>query len=210
MGPVHARYILGVAAAVVLSATAPARADGTYLAIGMGPGTVTDELGGYVRETFAGRIAVGHRFDNLAVEGYLGPEGDAGTSGPYSMSALRLGVDAKYIVPVRDHVQLYVRGGLSKMSMDLDSYGEGRYASTAFEGRGLGGGAGVALRGKVRALGFLYWPLFFIPVGPKVDAALFVDHGVDFYRLHAVDGPARSIDARFTRLTIGFNVGADF
>ena len=74
----------------------------------------------------------------------------------------------------------------------------------------IDGGAGVQLRGKVRALGFLYWPLFFVPAGPKVDAAIFIDHGVEFDRLHAVTGPERSIDARFTRLTIGFHVGGDF
>jgi hypothetical protein len=58
--------------------------------------------------------------------------------------------------------------------------------------------------------GFLYWPLFFIPVGPKVNASLFVDHGTEFYRLHPEGGQGRTIDARLSRLTFGFNVGADF
>jgi hypothetical protein len=199
-----------LAALTALALAGAARADGTYFSAGMGPGEVTDELGGYVRDTVHGRFALGHRGGNLAVEGYLAPESDIDVDNPYSYEALRLGVDARYVLPVRPGVQVYVRGGLSRTSASLSSYGDGRYAARDFEGRGVDGGAGVQLRGKVRALGFLYWPLFFVPAGPKVDAAIFVDHGVEFDRLHAVDGPPLSIDARFTRLTIGFHVGADF
>ena len=191
-------------------ASAPARADGTYFSMGFGPGEVSDELGDYVRDTFHGRFALGHRIGHVAVEGYVGFEGDDDLDSPYAYSSTRLGVDARYVLPLSKGLQVYVRGGLSKVGATLSSYGDGRYAERDFEGRGLAGGAGVQLRGKVRALGFLYWPLFFVPAGPKVNAALFVDHGVEFDRLHAVTGPERSIDARFTRLTIGFNVGADF
>ncbi|MBK9035681.1 MAG: outer membrane beta-barrel protein [Myxococcales bacterium] len=200
---------LTLLAAVTLH-SAPAHADGTYFSMGMGPGEVSDELGAYVRDTIHARFALGHRVGHIAVEGYIAPEGDTEIDAPYAYSALRLGVDARYVLPVSSGLQVYVRGGLSKVSATLSSYGDGRYAERDFEGRGLGGGAGVQLRGKVRALGFLYWPLFFVPAGPKVDAAIFIDHGVEFDRLHAVTGPERSIDARFTRLTIGFNVGADF
>jgi len=199
-----------LALAVLALRSAPAHADGTYFTMGFGPGEVSDELGDRVRSTFHGRFALGHRLGNLAIEGYLAPESDTETDSPYSLSLLRLGVDARYVLPVSKGLQVYVRGGLSKLSATLGSSDEGRYASRDYEGRGLGGGAGVQLRGKVRALGFLYWPLFFIPAGPKVDAAIFIDHGMEFARLHAVTGPDRSIDARFTRLTIGFNVGADF
>jgi hypothetical protein len=41
---------------------------------------------------------------------------------------------------------------------ELDGYG----------GFGLGVGGGVQLRGSVRALGFLWGPLFFVERGPKV------------------------------------------
>lgn len=196
--------------ATALASSSLAHADGTYFSLGMGPGEITDQLSAYATDSFGARIAVGHRVGKLAFEGYLGPEdGDGG--GPYgSVTMLRLGVDAKYLLPVTPNLQVYVRGGLSKMTATLSTTTDGRYADTDYSGRGLGGGAGVQLRGKVRALGFLYWPLFFVPAGPKVNAALFIDHGVDFYRLHREIGPASSIDARFTRLTIGFNVGADF
>lgn len=213
MAPMHspAKAALAVVAlSVLLAAPGAARADGTYVTIGLGPGQVSDELGGYVRETFQGRFAVGHRVGQLAIEGYLGPESASDPDTRYDYEAVRLGVDARYVLPVVPGVQAYVRGGLTSVDATLSSTDGLRYAARDFEGRGVTGGAGVQLRGKVRALGFLYWPLFFIPVGPKIDAALFVDHSVEFDRLHAVTGPARSIDARFTRLTIGVNVGADF
>lgn len=192
---------------VLLATAAPARADGTYFTLGMGPGEITDQLGQYSRESFGAKIGVGHRLGHLAFEGYVAP---ADGMGPVSVEMVRLGVDAKYILPVNEHLQVYVRGGLSKMSATLSGNNDGLDSYTDYTGRGLGGGAGVQLRGKVRALGFVYWPLFFVPVGPKVNAALFIDHGVDFYRLHKDVGVDDTIDARLTQLTIGFNVGADF
>jgi len=204
--------LLAFALLALTTASSTAHADGTYFSLGMGPGEITDQLGQYATDSFGARIAVGHRIGHLAFEGYLAPEdADRSGDGAYStVSLFRVGVDAKYILPISDNLQVYVRGGLSKLSATIgDSY-ESRVVAQDYSGRGLGGGAGVQLRGKVRALGFLYWPLFFVPAGPKVNAAIFAEHGVDFYRLHREVGPANSIDARITRLTIGFNVGADF
>lgn len=213
--------LLALAAAVLvpLATTAPAQADGTYFAFGMGPGEVSDELGTRVHDTISARIGLGHRLGNWAFEGYLAPESSVdghdhdGGGRDFAFEAVRLGVDARYILPISKHLQVYARGGLSKMSATLTDHDGPRDSfGTDYAGRGFGGGAGVQLRGRVRALGFLYWPLFFLPAGPKVDAALTIDHGVDFYRLHREDTPERpnSIDARFTRLHIGFQVGADF
>ena len=52
--------------------------------------------------------------------------------------------------------------------------GGGYYAHSRYGGRGLGVGAGIQLKGKVPAIGFLFFPLFFADWGPKVTAALFV------------------------------------
>ncbi|MBP8810109.1 MAG: outer membrane beta-barrel protein [Kofleriaceae bacterium] len=198
--------LTALALALVLAA-APARADGTYFTFGLGPAEVSDDLGAYVDETFGVRLALGHRVGALAIEGYLAPEGSAGGD-DLGMSAVRLGVDARYLVRLASGVQLYARGGLGRMDATLGDGRGGR--GVDYSGRGIAGGVGVQLRGKVRALGFLYWPLFFIPVGPKVNASLFVDHGTEFYRLHPEGGQGRTIDARLSRLTFGFNVGADF
>jgi hypothetical protein len=78
----------------------------------------------------------------------------------------------------------------------------------AFEGRGLGVGAGIQLKGKGSVLGLLWWPLFFTNVGPKMTAALWLDSGYEFYRLHG-DRPT-AIDAQLSTLTFGFALGSDF
>ncbi len=199
-----------VVALALTAATAPARADGHYFTFGAGPDTVSDELGAVTGNGGHVRMAIGHRFGNVAVEGYLAPQF---LDERINVSGLSYGVDVRYIVPLTSGVQGYVRGDLSRMTLHDDAWdgdGRGLAGAATRSGRGLGGGVGIQLRGKVRALGFLYWPFFFLPLGPKVDAALFVDHGVDFYRLHDSDGRTDALDAKFTRVTIGFNVGKDF
>ncbi len=204
---------LAASAVVTLALTAavaPARADGHYFTFGGGPDTVGDELGAVTGNGGHVRMAVGHRFGQFAVEGFLAPQF---LDERANVEGVSYGVDVRYIVPLTSGVQGYVRGSLSRMSLhDSGWEGDGLALAGASDrsGRGLGGGAGGQLRGKVRALGFLYWPFFFLPLGPKVDAALYVDHGVDFYRLHDDDGRTDALDAKITRFTIGFNVGKDF
>ena len=96
--------LAALATLAVLTHAPAAHADGTYFAMGFGPGEVSDELGGYVHDTFHGRFALGHRAGNLAIEGYLAPESDTDLDNPYSYEALRLGVDARYVLPVRSGV----------------------------------------------------------------------------------------------------------
>ena len=209
------RSLAAAAALAVLALPGLAAAEGSYFSFGGGPTAVEDELSAHTGDGGRMRLAIGHRVGNVAVEAFVAPEFyERGLT-----SGVGLGVDARYILPVSSGLQLYVRGSMSRLSTSLDTdpdrddrgYG-GSWPSTTrdYAGRGLGGGVGVQLRGRVRALGFLYWPMFFIPVGPKVNAALFMDHGYDFYRLHSDDGRGGSLDARVTRLTIGFNVGSDF
>lgn len=209
---------IAVAAFALLAAPRPAAADGTYFTMGFGPGDVGSELRDYTASTFRIRAGMGHRIGNVAFEGFLA--GDIFDD--YAISeAGTVGLDVKYILPLSHHFQGYVRGSASRMSTTLGDgydgyddcyscsspdYGYGR----EYAGRGLGAGAGLQLRGKVRAIGFLYWPLFFVPAGPKVNAALYVDHGYDFYRLHPADGRGGTIDAKLYRWTFGFNVGQDF
>jgi hypothetical protein len=209
---------LALAAAVaVLAAPGLAAADGTYFSFGMGPTSIKDELASQTGDDgLRVRLAVGHRLGNLAFEGFLAPEFfDLFTT------ALATGVDARYILPISSGLQVYVRGSMSRLSTTLgggDDYASTRYGGCCgdslggrdYAGNGLGGGVGVQLRGRVRALGFLYWPLFFIPAGPKVNAALYIDHGYDYYRLQPADSRYSTIDAKVSRLTFGFNVGADF
>lgn len=210
MPPCRATASVALAAAVLVASAAPARADGHYFSFGAGPTEVSDELAPVTGDGGRFRMAIGHRFGRFAVEGFLAPEFlDEHTSA----AGAAYGVDVRYIVPLTSGVQGYVRGSMSRLSLHDDAWdGEGRDLAGASDrsGRGLGGGVGLQLRGKVRALGFLYWPFFFLPLGPKTNAAIYIDHGVDFYRLHDEAGRTDAVDAKLTRLTIGFNVGSDF
>jgi hypothetical protein len=201
--------------AVVALAASPrtAGADGSYFTLGMGPGEVENELHEYVgNDTFRVRVGLGHRFGRWALEAFLA--GDIPEDYDTAVGDLdTVGVDLKYIVQLSDRFQGYVRGSASRMSTEAtftDTCFDCAYGGREYSGRGLGAGAGMMMRGKVRALGFLYWPLFFVPAGPKVNASLYLDHGYDFYRLHPHDGRGGAIDATVMRWTFGFTVGKDF
>jgi hypothetical protein len=208
-----------VLALVLVCATAvPASADGFYFTEALGGTDVKDELGAYMGSALRFRIAAGMRRGNWAVEAWLGahigddePTSDGGARWDGDASAdpfkalTTYGVDLKYLQPMAKHLEVYLRGSVSAGFMD----GAGL---TTYAGRGLGAGAGIQLKGKVRALGLLFWPMFFVPVGPKLTGALYLDAGADFYRLHPAGqfNAGDAIDARLTTMTGGFAVGSDF
>jgi hypothetical protein len=212
-----------VLAALMAVPATPASADGIYFTESFGGANIKDELGERIDSAFKLRVSVGVRRRRWAVElwgggylaeqqgpGSLGKPGCAGCEGrdyyAYSTASLgAYGLDLKYIETLSRHFEVYLRGGPSAAIVDgagLDGYA----------GRGLGFGAGAQLKGKVRALGFLWWPLFFTGVGPKVTASLWADAGYDFYRLHRGGKleAVPAIDAKVTSMSIGFAVGSDF
>ncbi|MFN0248976.1 MAG: outer membrane beta-barrel protein [Kofleriaceae bacterium] len=212
---------------LLLGTSATATAEGLYAGYSLGGSSVGNELGEEINDALRVRFAVGYRLNKRwAVEGFVG--GDIGTAShfadrsyaascgdcgggtqppPYqgygsSSSLTTIGVDVKYLHPLSEKFEVYLRGSLGKGWLDNSDY----------SGRGFGIGAGAQIKGKVRALGFLFWPLFFVPWGPKVTAALYADAGSDFYRLHRhghIDNPD-SIDGSINRFTIGWAVGTDF
>ncbi len=215
--------------ALLLGTASTAAADGLYFSESFGGSNVKDELGSHINGAVRIRFALGYRINkSWAVEGFVAgdvgtvshihaddrpyaarcidcaePDGGYGGWGHSSSSSMTtVGLDVKYLRPLSDNIDVYLRGSLGKGYLDDSDY----------SGRGLGIGTGVQLKGKVRALGFLFWPLFFVPVGPKVTAALFVDGGADFYRLHRHGDLDNNdaIDGSISRLTLGFAVGSDF
>jgi hypothetical protein len=186
----------------------PARADGIYFTESFGGSDVKDQLGAYLPSAFHFRIAAGMRFGTWAVETHLGAHvGTADTSFEEGHSLTTYGLDLKYIQPlVDDHVEIYLRGGVRYALVDDGS------TIHDYAGRGLGGGAGIQLKGKVRALGFLAWPCFFLKIGPKVTGALWLDADGSFYRLHRDGRQAATpaIDAKLTTISGGFAIGSDF
>jgi hypothetical protein len=224
---------LALAALVVaLAGPATAAAEGIYFTENVGGTDVKDELAANISAATRIRVALGYRIDKLAFEAWAGflinderysgyepsapanapaceittpdkpwPCHDYGYTAPPSDSGstdfFAWGMDVKYLQPVSKHVEVYLRGGLSK------GYADGIDAS----GRGLGIGAGAQVKGKVPALGLLFWPFFFTNFGPKMTGALYVDTSYEFYRLH---GPRRTTDAQLSHLTLGFAFGSDF
>jgi hypothetical protein len=196
----------------LVSTTTSAAADGFYGLMGMGGGHVSDELADIIGpNTVRLKLAVGYRWDKIAIEAWIGPEfgvgyadGDRYGQDPYDPYDSyddgvlgTYGLDVKMLQPLSKHWSVYARGSASHMT----------YEDRELGGRGLGAGAGIQLAGKVPAIGFLWWPLFFLNKGPKVHSAVYFDMSHDFYRLH---GPGPSIDGKIDRWMIGFAVGQDF
>lgn len=197
--------------ACLLAAAAPARADGFYFFENFGGSDVKSELGEHMSSAFSVKIGVGMRSGAWAVEPYFGAHVNV-PGAPYEEGALDglgiAGVDLKYIQPLSKHVEVYLRGGLAYGWID-----QGRGTPLhGYAGRGMLGGAGIQLKGKVRVLGFLAWPLFFLKIGPKVTASVWLDSSYSFYRLHPggeLDATP-AIDSKFTTLSGGFAIGSDF
>lgn len=202
-------------AVLVVSSIASARADGVYVTESLGVSLPGDALAPYLAQPLKIRLAAGVRWRFVAIEpwlstdlqldregairGVLGGEPAAGTA-----DLATYGIDAKVIGTLdrrgdrRLHV--YARSG------PLIASANGALAG--YEGWGVGASAGIALVGRVRALGFLWAPLFFMKRGPLITGALYLDQGVDYYRLRMTGAP--DIDGCVAHVSIGFALGSDF
>lgn len=200
----------GILVLVILALASPARADGLYFTESLGGTDVKDQLGDYMSSAFHFRVGVGMRTGRFAIEAHAGAHLDASQE-PVAGEGYALatyGLDLKYVQPViANRLEIYLRGGLRYALLEDESGYLANYA-----GRGLAGGAGIQLKGKVRALGFLAWPFFFLKIGPKITGALWLDADGSFYRLHpnGRQDATPSIDAKLTTISGGFAVGSDF
>lgn len=123
--------------------------------------------------------------------------------GPGS-SLLGWGLRAKRFVPVHPNFQLYGRAGLTE-NLLTDTVG------SDLVGFGLEYGAGAQASLRVRALGLLFWPAFFLGVGPKVDLSLWADLGGEVGNLHAGhDSSSESVNYRTASASYGLSVGGNF
>jgi len=201
---------VGVIAALVVIAPF-ARADGVYFSESFGVSLPRGEIATYLAQPLHVRLAAGVKWRFLAIEpfissdmqldregairGLLGGEPAAGTSDLSSY-----GIDAKVVGKIDRVLSAYVRAGTSR----VDANG----ALRGYAGWGVGASGGVVISGRVRALGFLWAPLFFVKRGPMVTGALFLDQGVELYRLRMTGSP--SITAPVGHVCVGFALGSDF
>jgi hypothetical protein len=197
----------------LLLAPRAARADGLYFTEAFGGTRFKNHLSSYIDGAVQVHAGLGFRAHRTSVEGWIGADistaGDAYDSYEPSPSPVTYGLDLKRAFPVSSRVEAYLRVSMSRMFIEegaLDGYG----------GRGLGAGAGIQLKGKVPLLAMLYPPIALVclipntcrKLGPMGTAALYIDQGWDFYRLHRERSP--SIDAEAARLRVGFAIGTDF
>jgi hypothetical protein len=204
---------------VLCAATSLSHADGWYFTEGFGGTNVKDDLSAYIGSAVRFRVSVGHRKGNWAFEafmaGHLNTEIDYGpdtmypttktsTYDPtnYPPDLITGGIDLKYIQPLSEHLEVYLRGSATVGALDN--------SLKDYSGRGLGIGAGIQLKGKGSVWGLAWFPLFWlVKVGPKMTGALWVDNGYEYYRLH---GPYQGqvINAQLSHITVGYAVGTDF
>lgn len=196
---------------VIAIATSAARADGLYFTESFGVGIARGELRPYMGQPMHMRLAAGYRLRDFAVEPWIQSQMQLDRDGAFrgliggtpkegSADLAGYGIDGKYILRLDKVVSAYVRGGGSIM--------EANGALMGYRGHGLGFAYGLQISGKVRALGFLWTPLFFLDRGPKITGALYIDAGYDFYRLRSAGMP--NIDARVGHVAMGFALGQTF
>lgn len=200
--------------AMIVAALGTARAEsrsGAYVSESFGVATARGALASSLGHPMHVRLALGMRLGQLAIEPWLmqdlqtertgafrGIVGGDPAAGGADLNVM--GIDAKYIVPLDRHLEVFVRGG------PLTAEGNG--ALSSYRGRGFGFAGGAQLSGRVRALGFLWSPLFFLKRGPMVTGALFLDAGYDVYFLRSKSMPA--IDERVGHVSVGFAIGSAF
>jgi hypothetical protein len=202
-----------VAATVLASlASASAHADGLYYQQSYGVSSARADAAPMLGESLYLRLAVGWRWGHVQVgpwvanhlagerEGaYYGLVGGEPTEGDSDMQ--QFGIDGKYNASLTPYLSAYVRGG--------PRYARGeRGAIAPYQGMGIGAGTGLALTGRVRALGFLGVPFFFMKKGPKITANLFVDFNVDYVQMRGDRMP--DVWMPLVGTSIGFGAGSFF
>lgn len=198
-----------VALAVVLAA-GTARADGYFYEQSYGVSSVRGAGAMGLGTGMRVRLGFGVLVGDVALEPWMAADltldrtGDTyGLGGDPAMGHADLtgvGFDARWNAGLTEHTAIYVRGG--------PRIGGGTGTLASYNGLGIGGGTGIMIRGRVRALGFLWAPLFWLRRGPKVIGALFLDEGVDWY--HFSSGSNASVDLPIVSTNVGFAIGSDF
>jgi hypothetical protein len=213
---------IAVASAVLVATLTAhdARADdvdtGFYFAESLGVGVAHGDLASTVGHAIHTRAGAGIRIGWLAIEPWLMTDlqehregglrgflfGGQPVAGTADLDAY--GLDLKVIAPLHRSrtalLEVYARGGagLASGTGMLDGY----------TGSTTGGALGLQVTGRVRALGFLWAPLFFVQRGPFVTGALYIDSGYDLYRLDMPGAP--TIRAHVGHVNVGFALGSRF
>ncbi len=197
--------ILGLVVATQGQAQAQAKPSSFYVFEGLTYSQVHGELSARTSEVLQIQLGVGYQPRNsLWAYELMGRGGAALDASSAQASLLGWGVRAKRLIPVRQHFSLYGRAGLTE-NLLTDTY------DSDLVGFGLEYGAGAMASFRVRALGFLFWPAFFMGVGPKVNVSLWADLGGEIGNLHTGhERTSENYDYRTTSASYGVTLGGRF
>jgi hypothetical protein len=134
-----------------------------------------------------------------AFQGFIGGEPSEGRTDLASYGIALKGIVPLYRAP-DSTVEAYgrVAAGIASTTGALEGY----------RGHTLGAAGGLQVRGTVRALGFLWGPLFFMKKGPKITGAMYVEYGRDAMSLRMQGAPA--LRSGIGHVMFGFAVGTGF
>jgi Outer membrane protein beta-barrel domain len=194
--------------ALVCAVATPVRGDGYYYEESFGVSSTRADVPS-LDAALRLRLGIGYHFGQISIEPWAAGDltfertdsmfGIGGSPDAGAADFVQFGADAKYTQLVGEHVGLYVRGG--------PRFGDGQGSLAHYWGPGIGAGAGIQFSAKVRALGILFAPLFFMNRGPKITAAVFFDQGLDVYWLSTHE---RTIGMPIVSTNMGFGFGTDF
>ncbi len=114
------------------------------------------------------------------------------------------GIRGKRFHPLSRHLNLYGRVGVSENFL-FTSGGQD------LAGFGLEYGGGLQATLRVRALGFLFWPAFFLNYGPKADLSIWADLGGEIGNLYNYKGDgSEDYNYRKASGSYGVSIGGKF
>jgi hypothetical protein len=200
-------FPLVVAFHVTVVAAASGRADGLYFTEQLGASRVGGQLGNYFSGGFAGHIGLGVHLDGWAFEGsvHFDELEGRGVFAGSGYEAVAWGAGVRRLFPVSPWVRLYARGGVEAVRIDQTSWLESPSLGDGYRGRGVSYGGGLMLSGRVPLVGFLFAPLFFTDIGPKVSAGAWLDVGDRLLSLHKER--ASDLDGFTRSFLVGFSIG---
>lgn len=201
--------IMRAAVLTIAMISQTAHADGVYYSQTLGIGQ--SSTFGRPLQT---RAALGARVRFLSIESFISSDTQLSRDGatmfgflggePHMRSDLdSYGIALRGMLPLRVTPKATLEGyarvgaGLASANGVLEGY----------DGHTFNGAVGFQLRGKVRALGFAWGPLFLLDRGPRVTGALFVEQSLDLVTLHH---GADQMRTALSHTTLGFAVGSSF
>lgn len=204
--PLTALFVLGLMAVPQAQAQAEPQAQrpsAVYGFEGITFSKIHGELAARGTQVLQVQVGLGYQPQGSLWSYELMGRGGGMLDGEYA-SLLGWGLRAKRFVPLNPHFQLYGRAGVTE-NLLADRPGPN------LAGFGVEYGAGAMASMRVRALGFLFWPAFFMGVGPKVNLSLWADLGGEVGNLHSGHGRSpESYNYRTTSASYGLKIGGRF